>query len=212
MLPTTLSKADSTRTGIYFRHRSIKLFTKPLHSISCWILVFWASVWWPMAHRLSATYSSSSTPDLTRLARMGMAAFICWYFGLGVPLHRMDTAQTPCCNIATLWVSLIALSTMSMAPMFKTASLSLGQSAAIFPSPHMACSETWGVFWAMTSRNTSRPFLSTMDWHWVVLPQAMLVRVQVAYNCSWGSCFWPINFSKTGTQPRSMTFCISSKF
>ena len=83
-----------------------------------------------------------------------MALFICWYFGFGVPLHITDTAHTPCCSIATLSVYVMAFSTTSIAPFASTASLSLGQSAAMLPSPHIACSEMWGEFCATTCRNT----------------------------------------------------------
>lgn len=51
-----------------------------------------------------------------------------------------------------------------------------------------------------------------MDWHWEVLPQAMLVRIHVASSCNWGYCDYFMNWMRMGTQPASMILCISSKF
>ena len=62
-------------------------------------------------------------------------------------------------------------------------SLYMAESPEIFPIAQMDCSCTSGYCEERSFTNRVIPPLSTIDWVYIVVPEAMLVRAQAASNC-----------------------------
>ena len=94
------------------------------------------------AQLISVIISSLSFSVMT-FVKDGMALFTSSKSGVGLPLQRFERAQeqflmkgVPDCA----WSRTYAI--LFRAPLFRTQSLVIGQSPAIFPRPHITCSTT----------------------------------------------------------------------
>ena len=99
-----------------------------------------------------------------------------------------------------------------MAPACRTRSRQGGESPAMLPSAHTACSRTssLGLIRRRTKMGTAPTSMTTLVWSEV--PEAMLVRAQAASNWRAGLSSLCKNSTKRGTTPASMTCWIGGFF
>jgi len=137
--------------------------TKPGNYTNLWIRDFCPSQWFAKAQSESERPSPSNTPLSMPLPSTEIAGLISSYWGNGTPRQRFESAQIPCCITDLFLVFSITRIKHSKPPFERIISRKVGQSPAIFPMPHRACSLTLGLFSYSRWRNTSSPFLSMMD-------------------------------------------------
>ena len=174
-------------------------------------------VWTPKSIRSSppsVTYEraqhvsirTSSSPSISSFASVGIACVTCATDGCGLPRIRLERAHTalrsgPICPIDA--VASTSLSTTAVALLARTRSRIVGQSPAMLPIAHTACSHTSMLDDDMRATRGGTPPLETTASHWVDVPEAMLVRHHAASNWSLSSG-WPSIVTNDGTRPALM--------
>mmetsp|Transcript_10966 Transcript_10966/g.33395 ORF Transcript_10966/g.33395 Transcript_10966/m.33395 type:complete len:265 (+) Transcript_10966:1114-1908(+) len=125
--------------------------------------------------------------------------------GGGLPRHRLDSVQVALRSMLRLVLSDSCLSSGSSAPARMTRSRHGGESPAMFPSAHTACSRTsWFGDVSSSTKMGTAPLLMTTS-VWSVVPEAMFVSAQAASNCR---CEWSLrrrNSTNLGTTPALIT-------
>lgn len=152
MFPMTLSTGAKIFESSYLRHLSKRWATNPFMSTTCWILVFWASVFAAMAQKQLPASSYFKIPLMTSFASIGMALLMREYLGLGFPRQRLEIAHAPCSTIACVPDPSTAFISTSKPPLSRIMSLNFALSPAILPKPQTACSAIQGLFSLITCK------------------------------------------------------------
>lgn len=135
-----------------------------------------------IAQQTSIKISSISFSFRT-LARDGIALYILWKSGVGLPLQKFESVQLAFLTKLLPGYALSKIFAIGLiAPAYITISLTFGLSPAIFPRPHIAYSMTsiWLEF--NNSTNTLTVPFSNNTWTWSEFPLAKLVKHQAASN------------------------------
>jgi hypothetical protein len=126
--------------------------------------------------------------------------------GRGFPLQQFDKAHVPTFTVDfSLALDNIAVIGLT-APVLKIKSLYYEDSPAIFPMHHKAYSDTslFGLLKVFTISGI--PPLSTIQWTYVILPEAIFVNPQQLSNYKCGSSGFFKSSSILGTRFISITF------
>lgn len=146
------------------------------------IFPFLASLLYEMAQQQSAIISLSVMIYFAiKLQSKGIAYLTFSYFGNGFPLQRLERAHAPCLTILLSFIFLsITPTKLKIPPFLMILSLFVTQSLAMFPMAQIACSivPRFELFKSWTNKGI--PPLSTIDWHWIEVPEATLVNAHVA--------------------------------
>jgi len=175
-------------------------------SITAWILSFVPSDRYESAQH--ASVSTSSSFEKIRWARHGSAGLTMWNGGCGLPRQKFDSVHVALRSIDTLDDSVSWPSSGMSACVCSTKSRQRGESPAMLPSAHTACSRTssFGLLSSCTKIGTAP--LSITCAVWSAVPEAMFVRAHAASNCSCGFACAVRNSTKRGTTPDWITSSI----
>lgn len=117
-----------------------------------------------------------------RRAKAGRAGETSSQAGWGLPLHKLDKVQVEFLNIESLEDSARFLRRGSITLWFRTKSLQRGESPAMLPIAHTACSRTSSAGEVRRSLKMGTAPASITTLVWSAEPEAMLVRAQAASN------------------------------
>lgn len=107
--------------------------------------------------------------------------------GNGFPLQQFDRAHVPTLTVDLSLALLNKFTIGVIAPVFKIKSLYYEDSPAIFPMHHKAYSATSLFSFFKVFTMSGIPPLSTIQWTYVMLPEAMFVNPQQLSNYKCGS-------------------------
>lgn len=136
--------------------------------------------------------------DFSILHNDGTAFAIFSYSGKGVPLHKLDKAQTPWIKLLRLWVLLIKWTTESTHPASISLSLNAGESPARLPTAQIAWSAIPGLFYIRNEMRIGMTLYSMREQTSSGPPVAMFETIHVASNFRWGYMFCFIHSTITG--------------
>ena len=128
--------------------------------------------------------------------------------GCGLPRQRFESVHVALRSIDIFEFGLSCSSSGWSAPCVSTRSRHSGESPAMLPSAHTACSRTssFGLLSSCTKIGTAP--LSITCAVWSAVPEAMFVRAHAASNCSCGFACAVRNSTKRGTTPDWITSSI----
>mmetsp|Transcript_43523 Transcript_43523/g.120355 ORF Transcript_43523/g.120355 Transcript_43523/m.120355 type:complete len:209 (-) Transcript_43523:205-831(-) len=144
-------------------------------------------------------------------ARIGRAGVTMLHAGCGFPRHRLDSVHVAFRNIDIFEFGLSCSTSGWRTPCVRTKSRHSGESPAMLPSAHTACSRTssFGLMRSCTKMGTAPLAITTRVCSEV--PEAMFVSAQALSNCSIGLSPICRNWTKRGTTPAAMTSSIGGE-
>mmetsp|Transcript_21097 Transcript_21097/g.60192 ORF Transcript_21097/g.60192 Transcript_21097/m.60192 type:complete len:259 (-) Transcript_21097:507-1283(-) len=208
MLPTVRSAGVWT-AGDGFSSNSTKRLHTPA-SMTAWIFSFGPSLKYDSAQQASVKTSSSG--EKMSCESVGRAGRTISNAGCGLPLQKLDSVHVAFRSMLSLEFWCSCCSSGCMAPACNTKSRHGGESPAILPRAHTACSLTssFGLERMRTKIGTAPTSMTTLVWSDV--PEAMFVNAQAASNCNAGLSSRCRNSTNRGTTPESMTCWIGGFF
>eukprot|EP00900_Chrysochromulina_parva_P000521 jgi/Chrpa1/1046/Chrysochromulina_OHIO_Genome00008497-RA len=179
-------------------------------SSTAWIFSFEPSQRCKSAQQASASTSSSS--DEMSCASTGSAGATMCQAGCGLPRHRLESVQVPRRSIEILDWGFSCSSSGARAWCERTRSRVSGESPAMLPSAHTACSRTssFGDVRSCTRMGTAPLEITARVCSDV--PAAMFVSAQAASDWSIGLSANCRNCTKRGTTPAAITSVIGGVF
>jgi hypothetical protein len=137
--------------------------------------------------------------EKSKNCRAGRAGLTCWNWGCGLPLRKFKRVHMASLRVEMFDRSFNWDKSGIRAPWLRTRSRQLGESLAMFPNAHAACSRTWwlGELSRLTNIGTVPWWITTLMW--LQVPDAMYASNQAALNWTRGKSSIARNLSKRGT-------------
>mmetsp|Transcript_5160 Transcript_5160/g.11211 ORF Transcript_5160/g.11211 Transcript_5160/m.11211 type:complete len:420 (-) Transcript_5160:345-1604(-) len=178
-------------------------------SSTAWMFSLGPSERYESAQHASA--STSSSLEKMSWARMGSDGATSCQMGCGLPRHKLESVQVALRSIDILEVGCSCSSSGLSAPWQRTRSRHSGESPAMLPRAHTACSRTssLGLMSSCTKMGTAPLAMTTRVCSDV--PEAMLVSAHADSNWSIGLSPHCRKLTKRGTTPAEMTSSIGGE-
>mmetsp|Transcript_19453 Transcript_19453/g.52937 ORF Transcript_19453/g.52937 Transcript_19453/m.52937 type:complete len:461 (-) Transcript_19453:128-1510(-) len=201
MLPTALSAGVCT-SGDVWPSSSMSLWQTP-----AWMTAVMRSLGPSERYESAqqASVSTSTSEEWMRCASVASAGDTHSKGGGGLPRQKFERVQQALRIMETFSEVLRTVMTGCRPPLCSTRSRKFGESPAMLPSAHTACSRTSSFGEPRSSTKMGRAPISTTTRVCSAVPEAMFVRTQAASNWRSGRDTSFRNCTKRGTIPALMT-------